>query len=174
MINPTLQTLSVPEWGRVAEEAVRRVPAISSVVLQSILFLVAPHQRKLGLRLVTWDKRSMEAQFKAKSRLRGWGKKTGTSDFAAAGELAAFLVLIRNVRALEYQISLKELNVVSDQTPSGILKLSCELDPQSFEKLKIKINTSAETSVVLKSEIKNDDSSVVAQVRSVWSIKKRK
>jgi len=174
MLKNQLQTLALPEWGQLAEEAVRRMPRLSSIALQAALFVLAPHQRRVGLQLTTWDKRHCEGRMKIRRRMAGWGRKAGTSDFAAAGELVASLVLVRNVNVLTHTMHLKELNVVSDRTPEKSVRVSCTLDPQSFSKIRMVLTEKGEAMVSLKSDILNDNDQSVAQIRSVWNIKKRK
>jgi hypothetical protein len=94
-------------------------------------------------------------------------------DFALAGELAALLVLIRNINLLVYRFELKELNVVSDQQAADTIKISCNLDTEAFSRLRINLDTQKQTSVALKSCITNPNGDSVAQVRSVWVVKKR-
>ena len=173
MIRQQLASLPLPDWGQLAEEAVKRLPRASSLVLSGALLMLAPHQRRAGLKLKVWDKRTCEGEMRLTSRWLPWRKASGTTDFALAGELAANLVLIRNLNLLLYRFQLKELNVVSDQDAAETVNVSCTLDPQSFSRLRIGIGEKPETSITLKSDIKNPSGATVAQVRSVWQIQRR-
>lgn len=175
MIKDQLQAIALPEWGQLAEEAVRRVPRITSLALRGALFVLAPHQRRLSLKLCVWDKRVCEAEMPVNKR--NWlrlGRKTGTTDFASAGELVASLVLVRNLNVFKYSFQLKELNVVADREPDSIVHVACELDPQSFTKLRMVLTEKGEATLTLKSTITNTNDVSVAQVRSVWLVKKRR
>lgn len=168
-----LQTLAHLDIGKVGEDFLARAPWIANSLLRGALGILSPFHRGLGLKLLHWEKRSVAGELAVRRRLKDHNGNLHASAVSLAGETMALLVLLRNVRITKYSFELKEVSALYYESVKKTVSLSCELDAESFVKLRSTLKEKNLATVTLKTQVFDGPQSV-ATVKTVWRVCPRK
>ncbi|NUM87609.1 MAG: YiiD C-terminal domain-containing protein [Bdellovibrionales bacterium] len=158
--------------GKVGEDLVSRFPWIANPILKGALGFLSPFHRALGLHLVRWERRMAEGEIRVRRRLRDHNGALHAGAIGLAGETLALLVLLRNVRLTQYAVELKEVSTMYDAPVKSSAALKCELDAESFARIKQALGQKGEALVRLRTDI-TDGHIAAATVRTVWRVHPR-
>jgi acyl-coenzyme A thioesterase PaaI-like protein len=167
-----LQTIAHFDLGKVGEDFLSRTPWIINSILRGALGFLSPFHRGLGLNLISWEKRNVEAELSVRRRLRNHNGDLHASAVALAGETTGLFLLLRNIHLTKHKVELKEVNTVYLEPAKTKVRLACELDAESFVRLKNTLSDKKSSLVTLKTDVL-EGSKLIAVVRTVWNISAR-
>jgi len=157
--------------GNIAEKLIRRVPQwVAMPVLSQMLGLATPFNRHLSATISVWERKTCEIKVKVKRKIKNHLGGLHSGAIATIGEMAAGMVLIRNINLSKYRLILKELNTVYVKQIKQNAKAVCYYSEKDLQK-KLKIlQDKGRVMMRLQTDLYREDGELASTIRSYWQV----